>query len=269
MITPQELRKVARMRRLPLDLIEKDYALGWILIAVSSSSLSDKLIFKGGTALSKVYFPFGWRLSEDLDFTIAERIELSEIESTLSELTAIVEAVSGGLTLSFKDEPYVNPGFIRVRAQFGGLIAKNTVKIEVSSEAFIGDFQRVRVASTYDYPEFSVLTYSLNNILAEKLRAIIERGFVRDYYDVWRLLKIGRFEPVRVRELFLEKCKGKGVVFLGVEHFFPEGVENRLEPYFERSLARLSSESLPSIGVILSELRMDVSDLFGEENNIL
>jgi len=66
MITGPELRKMARERNLRLDIIEKDYALGWIMMGIYNSSLKRSLIFKGGTALSKIYFPLNWRISEDL-----------------------------------------------------------------------------------------------------------------------------------------------------------------------------------------------------------
>lgn len=69
MIPHQELRKKATELKLGVDTVEKDYVLGWMLYGVANSSISDKLVFKGGTALSKVYFPNQWRLSEDLDFT--------------------------------------------------------------------------------------------------------------------------------------------------------------------------------------------------------
>ena len=106
MISLPELRKISRERKLALDLIEKDYAIGWILFGISSSSLSDELVFKGGTALSKVYFPLGWRLSEDLDFTISERSDLGNISIKLiEELPGIVEKASGELLLNFKDKP--------------------------------------------------------------------------------------------------------------------------------------------------------------------
>ena len=92
MISLPELRKISRERKLALELIEKDYTIGWILFGISSSSLSDELVFKGGTALSKVYFPLGWRLSEDLDFTISERSDLRNISIKLiEELPSIVE----------------------------------------------------------------------------------------------------------------------------------------------------------------------------------
>lgn len=69
MISPRELRRPASARGIAIDLVEKDYVLGWLLYGISKSSISDRLAFKGGTALSKVYFPDVWRLSEDLDFT--------------------------------------------------------------------------------------------------------------------------------------------------------------------------------------------------------
>ena len=57
MISPQELRKIAREKKLALDLVEKDYVLGWILYGIYSSPLSKCLAFKGGTALQKFISP--------------------------------------------------------------------------------------------------------------------------------------------------------------------------------------------------------------------
>jgi len=49
--------------------IEKDYVIGWVLNGISNNEyLRERLIFKGGTALRKIYF-HDYRLSEDLDFT--------------------------------------------------------------------------------------------------------------------------------------------------------------------------------------------------------
>ena len=78
-ISKQELRREARMRNISLDLVEKDYVLGLVLHAISSSQLSLKVSLKGGTALSKVYFPGRWRFSEDLDFTLTEGTEVKAI----------------------------------------------------------------------------------------------------------------------------------------------------------------------------------------------
>jgi len=69
MIDGKELRRQAGKENLDVSMLEKDYILGWLLFSIMSSTLADRLAFKGGTALSKVYFPAKWRLSEDLDFS--------------------------------------------------------------------------------------------------------------------------------------------------------------------------------------------------------
>ena len=263
MISEQELRGLARERNLALDLLEKDYALGWILIGVSKSTLSDKIIFKGGTALSKVHFPLDWRLSEDLDFTIKEGVVLEDVSAKLTdELPVIVDRMSGGLTLNFKRTPFMNDDFLRARVQFTGPISKNTVKIEVSTECFIGPIDEISVQSTYDYPVFDILAYTKENILAEKMRAILERRKIRDYYDVWRLVKENKVDLEKAKEVFHKKCLAKGVEFTGVDQFFPDDIEATLEPYLERGLTRLSSEPLSYLDEMIGEMKKDLGKIF-------
>ena len=261
MIADRVLRRIASEREMRLDLIEKDYASGWILNGITSSSLRKKLIFKGGTALSKVYFPFDWRISEDLDFTLSNDAILEDISTNLlDELPSIVEEVSGGITLNFKDRPFINPGFLRARVQFTGPISKNTIKIEVTKENFIGENDTIDVPQTYDYPEFSVLSYTLNNILAEKLRSMIERTRIRDYYDSWRLLKINAVDD-SVKELFIKKCEAKDIKYQDVNTFFPENLNETLEPHLD-TLTRLTPEPIPPLSKIIDELKKNLEKKF-------
>ena len=52
------------------NVVEKDYALGWVLGGISQHhELAETWIFKGGTCLKKCFFET-YRFSEDLDFTI-------------------------------------------------------------------------------------------------------------------------------------------------------------------------------------------------------
>ncbi|HLB42237.1 MAG: hypothetical protein A3F13_00880 [Gammaproteobacteria bacterium RIFCSPHIGHO2_12_FULL_40_19] len=51
------------------DLVEKDYALSYILAGIAKQQqLSHSLVFKGGTALKKIFFG-DYRFSVDLDFS--------------------------------------------------------------------------------------------------------------------------------------------------------------------------------------------------------
>jgi hypothetical protein len=60
-----------------------------------------------------------------------------------------------------------------------------------------------------------------------------------------------------VQKLFLKKCKGKGVAFRNINQFFPEDIVERLEPYLP-TLTRLTPEPLPSLNIILEELRENI-----------
>jgi predicted nucleotidyltransferase component of viral defense system len=263
MITPQELRRAARERRLALDLVEKDYALGWILYGVSSSSLSRHLALKGGTALSKVYFPSQWRLSEDLDFTLLEEADWQDIAKVLREEVSTIMQRESGISLSLTRAPFTNPNYLQGRFQYVGPVSRNTVRIEISKERFVGDVLEKQVAQIFDYPKFKIGVYSLANILAEKIRTLLERGKVRDYYDVWRLLKTERFEHSKVRKLFLQKCRAREIEFDGVDQFFPTGLARKLEPYTKVGLARLSAGPLPPLETMIGELRPRLAEMLG------
>ena len=68
MIDDVSLRRIATEKRVPLGTVEKDFAISCALLAISKSGLKDHLVFKGGTAIKKIYYPEA-RFSEDMDFT--------------------------------------------------------------------------------------------------------------------------------------------------------------------------------------------------------
>lgn len=258
MIAHQELRKKARELEIGLDMVEKDYVLGWMLYGVASSLVADKLIFKGGTALSKVYFPDQWRLSEDLDFTSIDDQDWNVFVNPLSSEIPSILQKSSGIEVSLRTPPHTNPGYFQSKFKYTGPIGPGTVKIEITREEEIGEVVMMPIPQHYDYPKFSVKVYSLETILAEKLRSIIQRGKVRDYYDVWRLLKENKVQT-NVRDLFLKKCETKNVEFTGIDLFFPENIEETLTKHMP-SLTRLTNEPI-NIEKMLSNIREQVSDV--------
>lgn len=255
MIDEKSLRRQAGKENLDVSMLEKDYVLGWLLFAIASSSLASKLAFKGGTALSKVYFPTRWRLSEDLDFTLLDDTGWNTIiEALKNEVPKIVKD-SVGIEVSLRPKPHTNPDYLQAKMKYEGPVNTNTIKIEITREKFVGDVVKKQVPKKFDYPKFSANVYTLETLVAEKTRAIIERGYIRDYYDVWRLLKIGKFDKKKTKELFFEKCNAKGVKFTGLDQFFPKDVIKTLEPHLETGLTRLSRGKMPSLQTIINQLR--------------
>lgn len=72
MIQPKEISRMATRYKVRDTQIEKDYVLSWLLFSIARQPLLRKaLVFKGGTALKKVWIA-DYRFSEDLDFTLLD-----------------------------------------------------------------------------------------------------------------------------------------------------------------------------------------------------
>jgi len=67
-------------RRIPENVLERDYCIAWFLIGLSQTSLRNKLAFKGGTALRRCHF-YDYRFSEDLDFTFLQPLSFEQLEA--------------------------------------------------------------------------------------------------------------------------------------------------------------------------------------------
>ena len=251
MIDKRELLAKARQRHLPLAMIEKDYVLGWALFGLTQIPA---LVFKGGTALAKVYFPETWRLSEDLDFvtTLEEWGKLPErIPAALAEVTA-----ASGIELAVKSR-HVNPGYMQLKVQYTGPLGKNWLKIDVTPEPPIAKVLGRPLSRSYsDYPQFNVSVESLEEILAQKLRALVQRKKVRDYYDVWRMYQ-QKVDQAKVAKLFPEKLKTKGVRWQGLQDIFPPDLSAVLSGYWDKELGRLVYP-VPEMKDVISQLRADL-----------
>jgi len=103
LIDRRELLEKAREKGLPVAMMEKDYVLGWLLFGLSGVK---GLIFKGGTALSKVYFPRTWRLSEDLDFVFN-----GDFQKIIDSMEEVFQRVNSKSRLTFNlRSSFSNPG---------------------------------------------------------------------------------------------------------------------------------------------------------------
>ena len=104
MISSREIQQMANRLGIRDTQIEKDYVIGWILKGISGNEyLKDRLLFKGGTALRKIYF-HDYRLSEDLDFTYkGDDFKAEEIKIQFEEVINWIKEESR-LTVNIQDE---------------------------------------------------------------------------------------------------------------------------------------------------------------------
>ena len=251
MLTEEEIRRIARRKNLNVGLTEKDYVIEWLLKGIYESKIGDSLIFKGGTAIKKVYFPKIWRFSHDLDFTALDN---ENIENQLKEIFNDIEEKSL-IKLEFKSF-HATSGSIIANVQFSGpLNAKNRIRVDITlDEEVITDPVLKVIDSQYpDIGRYNIRVYSLEEILVEKMRSILQRGKSRDYYDVWMLLKVEKFDLKEIRKLLTEKCQVKGIEFSSAL-IFNENKLNEAKRFWEVGLKDLVKE-LPDFNFVIDELK--------------
>src|SRR3990167_10200557 len=213
MISLNELKRIAAKQRIALSVVEKDYALTWVLYGLSKTEFKKYFVFKGGTAIRKIYFP-DWRYSEDLDFTLPKKFNDEELREVIDKINIFLTEMAG-ITLNIKSL-HSNPEYAQIKIQFlGPLNNKNTIKLDLSfNEPIILTPKNENIHSEYsDREKHSLLVYPLEEILAEKIRSILQRGKTRDYYDVWRILKLHSktVNKEKTKVVLTQKCKFKEI----------------------------------------------------------
>ena len=217
MIKPGEIQKKARIEGVRDQQIEKDYVLSWILQGIAMhKALSKAIVFKGGTVLKKVYFE-DYRFSEDLDFTLLdESISNQHIFEYFNEVFDYVKEEANIPLKIIDDNEHEDGGinfYINYVGPLGGIGANKRVKVDVSKREKL-QFEPIEkdVISFYsDQEECKLLSYSLEEILVEKLRSVMQRMQARDFYDIWYLLEIHGLDLDFYINEFIAKCESKNV----------------------------------------------------------
>lgn len=149
--------------------------------------IREQLLFRGGTALHKLYFKQGGRFSEDLDF----------VQLYPGPIGDLVDAIRGQLD-SWLGEPQTqrNQGRFKLNYFFEtefAPVSKRKVKIEINTrEHFSVDGivkRNFNIQSRWFSGETEVSTYSLEELIGTKLRALYQRKKGRDLFDLWLVLK--------------------------------------------------------------------------------
>jgi predicted nucleotidyltransferase component of viral defense system len=231
MITIDEIREVAAKVQLSNLVVEKDYALGWLLWGIHRHPIAGTdWVFKGGICLKKCYFET-YRFSEDLDFSYigSGTPTVEDLIQILSEVSDSIHEASG-MELpkaSIQFEIFGNPrgsqsiqGGIKyrgpVRPQVGiGLMPR--IKLDLTTdEPLINSAVIRKVDHPYsDLPEegISILSYSYEEVFAEKVRALAQRLRPRDLYDVIHLYRRMDLKPDQseVRRVLERKCEVRSI----------------------------------------------------------
>jgi predicted nucleotidyltransferase component of viral defense system len=190
--------------------IEQDLIIARALILLFNDPLlSKELRFRGGTALNKLHFPKPLRYSEDID--------LARTTDTASK--PIWDRVHDLLNPRLGQPEYfrsqVAPALrYTVRAEDGSGNIRLKVEInEVEITAF--DPTRMlplKVANPWFSNSADIPTFSTEEVLATKLRALLQRNKGRDLVDLSHALEVfPKLNAQRTVDMFVQYMKDKPV----------------------------------------------------------
>lgn len=169
-----------------LGQIERDY-LQHIFLLFLSRHAGSWLVFKGGTALQKAYGLN--RFSDDMDFTSKKETGLEDIAHRIR-----TDFFNFGLENDLEIRKNVSEVLIyRIKGPLydGSPRSMATLRVEVSlrEEIILKEELREVVPVYPDLPPYILSMMNLEEILSEKIRAIMTRNKSRDVFDVWFLIK--------------------------------------------------------------------------------
>jgi predicted nucleotidyltransferase component of viral defense system len=262
MISEAQLRRQARELDVRLGYAEKNYVNSWILWAIYMSSYGDNLLFKGGTALSKLYFPETWRYSEDLDFGVegAYQGREAELQSTLDDATR-ASGINFEVTKHRELQKEAYPThYVDIDIQYTAVLGhKNTTSLDVMIDEYVA-FDPVTHHHRYeDVPEFELTAYSLEEIFAEKLRALYQRSQARDYYDLYRMITEANVDDSVILPAFRRKCDHDGLD-IDLRDGLPGEKRDEIRDGWQNTLPDLVAD-LPEFGPVYDTLEDYVDSL--------
>ncbi|MBU1694614.1 MAG: nucleotidyl transferase AbiEii/AbiGii toxin family protein [Verrucomicrobia bacterium] len=163
-------------------------------------ALSEHLVFRGGTAMHKLFFDPPRRYSEDIDL----------VQIKAGPIGPIFDALRDALTPLFgKPQRKQGPGVVTLTYRMASEtppIVPMKLKVEINSREHFSVMgvqkRRFSMASPWFTGECEVPTFDLNELLATKLRALYQRRKGRDLFDLWLGLTEGKANGQQIVDTF-------------------------------------------------------------------
>jgi predicted nucleotidyltransferase component of viral defense system len=181
--------------------VEQDLVLSRALIAMFKNEIvSQQAVFRGGTALHKLFFDTAGRYSEDIDLVQRAAGPIGELAGAIREALdpwlgkPKWRQKQGRFMLVYRFDTTFSPE-VRTR-----------LKIEINTREHFSVFDISRRELVVENPWFSGTTdlpvYELDELLGTKLRALYQRKKGRDLFDLWLALRFTSADPGRIVECF-------------------------------------------------------------------
>lgn len=189
----------ARKMRTTRDNVTREYCQHLFLSKFYQQVGAEKILFKGGTALRILWQ--SPRFSEDLDFS-GMRIPLTETENILESV--LIEVEREGLSVDIQESKKTTGGYL-AKLLFEWTNFSVSIQIEVSQRKNSLRPEQSLIQSDFT-PAYLVFHLPEEEMIGEKIAALLERGKPRDFFDLYFILRSRRsFQPLFRKDKVLKE----------------------------------------------------------------
>ena len=209
-------RAIAIRYGLPLQFVFKEFHLMDVISQIAALTVLEpnSLVFKGGTALSKVYLQKTQRFSEDADFDLVTENAKKDLPDFCKKLA---DGIKGYKTSEFRRIRFTMQFYCGYETPLGGI---DHVRVDVVSKKLLiaKPLESRQIVSEFAQSSISGMrVYSIEDLTARKMNALATRAEGKDLYDVHAALPMCSKKVLKTAiELMLESegAIGTAEVFL-------------------------------------------------------
>lgn len=198
----EQWRAFAPWKSLPM--VEQDLIISRALIDLFNHPLvRESLVFRGGTALNKLYIDPPARYSEDIDLV---QIKPEPIGKTLDAIREVLDPWLGEPQRKLTER---SAKLVYRFTAFDNTPAKLKIEINTTEHFSVKPIIKKlhKIESEWFEGSANLLTYHLDELMATKLRALYQRRKGRDLFDLWYVLEKNLINIDEVIIIFHQYCR--------------------------------------------------------------
>lgn len=184
-------------------MIEQDLIISKALVCLyNEPKIKESLVFRGGTALNKLFIQPPVRYSEDIDF-VQRRPE--PIGESMSAIRRVLDPWLG------EPKRKITERGVKLIYKFNdinGSSAKLKIEINTTEHFQVLDLYQIpfTVKSSWFNGDCIIKTYQIEELMATKLRALYQRRKGRDLFDLWWVSTRNLVDIAKMIDIFHKYC---------------------------------------------------------------
>jgi predicted nucleotidyltransferase component of viral defense system len=252
------------------EIIKKDIILTLILAEFEKQGLGKELIFKGGTLLSRNYLNYH-RFSEDIDFVFKDSNSIRELkrstrerkvktflDSFVPKLKEIADSLGLDFSTNRSDKKYCrmlsgrtvytfkmyyeNTKFVKIEINFIEKVINKPIELSIKAITDFFDSKEFMFILGLKPSNLKVLSYSIEEIILEKYRAVLTRNNLqeRDLFDLFLIKDSIKINPDEV----VDKIKSSSLIKKELNILIQEKLKLLEQGIFFRSEEKIKELSI-------------------------